>query len=127
MYAIRSYYAKRGSHIVITTIMFNYIAAALIVYLLVEVLRPVGQMDPATARFPHGAKLPNFGEIPGLSLIFSNKVPVNVTFFIAVLACWAVWIVITSYSIHYTKLYETVTLRRARAKIAGTLVTKKPR
>ncbi len=83
--------ARRGSHIVITTIMFNYIAAALIVYLLVEVLRPVGQMDPATARFPAGTKLPNFGELPGLNLIFSNKVPVNITFFIAVAACFGVW------------------------------------
>jgi simple sugar transport system permease protein len=83
--------AKRGSHIVITTIMFNYIAAALIVYLLVEVLRPVGQMDPATAHFPAAAHLPSFGEIPGLSLIFSKQVPVNVTFFLAIAACVAVW------------------------------------
>ncbi|MFD2174656.1 MULTISPECIES: ABC transporter permease [Rhodobacter] len=83
--------AKRGSHIVITTIMFNYIGAALIVYMLVEVLRPIGQMDPASARFPVGAKLPNFGEIPGLSLIFSNKVPANVSFFVAIAACFAVW------------------------------------
>ena len=83
--------AKRGSHIVITTIMFNYIAAALLVYMLVEVLRPVGQMDPASAHFPLGAKLPNFGEIPGLSLIFSTRVPANVTFFLAIAACFAVW------------------------------------
>ncbi|AOZ70401.1 sugar ABC transporter permease [Rhodobacter xanthinilyticus] len=86
--------AKRGSHIVITTIMFNYIAAALIVYLLVEVLRPAGQMDPATARFPAGASLPTFGEIPGLSAIFSKNVPANVTFFVAVFACWAVWLLL---------------------------------
>ncbi|MDD8024686.1 MAG: ABC transporter permease [Paracoccaceae bacterium] len=86
--------AKRGSHIVITTIMFNYIAAALIVYLLVEVLRPAGQMDPATARFPLGAKLPNFGEIPGLSLIFSKRVPANVSFFVALAACWGVWVLL---------------------------------
>ena len=44
--------AKRGSHIVITTIMFNFIAAALLNYVLVNVLRPKGSMDPATARFP---------------------------------------------------------------------------
>ncbi|MBW0156921.1 ABC transporter permease [Sedimentimonas flavescens] len=86
--------AKRGSHIVITTIMFNYIAAALIVYLLVEVLRPAGQMDPATARFPAGAKLPTFGEIPGLSLFFSKNVPANVTFFVALAACWGVWLLL---------------------------------
>ena len=44
--------AKRGSHIVITTIMFNYIAAAVLNYMLVNVMRPEGSMDPATARFP---------------------------------------------------------------------------
>ncbi len=86
--------AKRGSHIVITTIMFNYIASALIVYLLVEVLRPAGQMDPATARFPAGAALPTFKDIPGLNLIFDKKVPANVTFFIAIAACFAVWILL---------------------------------
>ena len=86
--------AKRGSHIVITTIMFNYIASALIVYLLVEVLRPAGQMDPATPRFPKGAALPGFHEIPGLSLIFTSKVPANVTFFVALLACVGVWLLL---------------------------------
>ncbi|PCD77786.1 ABC transporter permease [Pseudothioclava arenosa] len=86
--------AKRGSHIVITTIMFNYIASALIVYLLVEVLRPAGQMDPATARFPKGAALPTFHDIPGLNLIFDAPVPANVTFLIAVAACFAVWVLL---------------------------------
>ena len=83
--------ARRGSHIVITTIMFNYIAAALIVYLLVDVLRPVGQMDPATARFGAGTKLPRLNEIPGLDLIFTRKVPANVTLLLAIAACFAVW------------------------------------
>ena len=42
--------ARRGSHIVITTIMFNFIAASLLNYLLSNVMRPVGSMDPASAR-----------------------------------------------------------------------------
>ncbi|HEY0212840.1 MAG TPA: ABC transporter permease [Paenirhodobacter sp.] len=86
--------AKRGSHIVITTIMFNYIAAALIVYLLVEVMRPTGQMDPATPRFGAGAALPGLHDLPGLNLIFTRKVPANVTFFIAILACVGVWLLL---------------------------------
>ena len=86
--------ARRGSHIVITTIMFNYIASALIVYLLVEVLRPAGSMDPATARFPAGAALPTLHDIPGLNLIFTRKVPANITFFIAIAACWGVWLLL---------------------------------
>ena len=86
--------ARRGSHIVITTIMFNYIGAALIISLLVNVMRPQGQMDPATARFPAGAKLPTLHEIPGLGLIFTKQVPANVTLFIALAACWLVWLLL---------------------------------
>lgn len=86
--------AKRGSHIVITTIMFNYIAAALLIYFLVEVLRPPTSMDPASARFPEGTRLPTLHEIPGLSLVFSKQVPANVTLFVALLACWLVWLLL---------------------------------
>ncbi len=46
--------AKRGSHIVITTIMFNFIAASLMVYLLVDVLKPAGAMAPQTRTFLEG-------------------------------------------------------------------------
>jgi len=86
--------AKRGSHIVITTIMFNYIAAAVIVYMLVDVLRPPGQMDPATARFPEGAALPTLHDVPGLDLIFTRSVPANVTFFVALAAAFLVWVLL---------------------------------
>ena len=43
--------AYRDSHIVITTIMFNYIASAIMGYLLVDVLRVPGQMNAETRRF----------------------------------------------------------------------------
>ena len=104
--------AKRGSHIVITTIMFNYIAAAFIVYMLVDVLRPAGQMDPASAHFPEGANLPSFSQIPlikeffvrlgsdGLprldkagAIVYAN-VPANVTFFIALAAGLVIWLLL---------------------------------
>lgn len=86
--------AKRGSHIVITTIMFNYIASALIIYMLVDVLKPVGQMDPATARFPAGTALPTLNQIPGLNLLFDKKVPANISLFVALIACFLVWILL---------------------------------
>ncbi len=86
--------AKRGSHIVITTIMINYIAAAFLIYMLVEVLRPPGQMDPASARFPEGAKLPTLDQIPGINMVFEKQVPANVTLFVALIACWLVWILL---------------------------------
>jgi len=83
--------ARRGSHVVITTIMFNYIAAALIVWLLVDVLRPAGQMDPASARFPAATHLPTLNAIPGLDLVFTRGVPANVSLFLALAAAWGVW------------------------------------
>ena len=50
--------AKRGSHIVITTIMFNWLASVLIVYLLVNVLREPTSMVPESATFPDAAAIP---------------------------------------------------------------------
>ena len=43
--------AWRGSHVVITTIMFNFIASALLVYLLVNVLKEPGNMTPESRAF----------------------------------------------------------------------------
>ena len=50
--------AKRGSHIVITTIMFNFLAAALMTYLLVEVFIKPGQQAAESRTFETGAWLP---------------------------------------------------------------------
>ncbi len=87
--------AKRGSHIVITTIMFNFIASALMVYLLVEVLKPAGSMDPASPRFPEGTHLPRMSDILGaVGIPFSDAAPVNVSFFIALLACYLFWLLV---------------------------------
>ncbi len=83
--------AKRGSHIVITTIMFNYIAASLLQFLLVDVLRPEGKMDPATATFPEATRLPSLADIPGFNLFFTKDVPANVTFLIALAMAVVVW------------------------------------
>lgn len=84
--------ARRGSHIVITTIMFNFIAAALLNYVLVVHLRPTGSMDPASARFPPETRLPRLHEILDLlGIPFSRATPANITLLIAVAACFAVW------------------------------------
>ena len=87
--------ARRGSHIVITTIMFNFIAAAVLNYVLVNRLRPVGSMDPASARFAEAAHLPKLGDVAAnIGFDWGRNTPVNVTFFIALLACLAVWVLI---------------------------------
>ncbi|MFK7752349.1 MAG: ABC transporter permease, partial [Sedimentitalea sp.] len=85
--------AKRGSHIVITTIMFNFIAAALLVYLLNEFLKPIGQADPASARFAKHLDLPTLNSVlSGMGIKASKDDSVNVTFLVALLACVAVWL-----------------------------------
>ncbi len=87
--------AKRGSHIVITTIMFNLIGASVLNYMLVNVLRPQGQMDPASANFPPATHLPTLQDVFavfGLNLF--RGAPANVTLFVAVIACVLCWLLI---------------------------------
>ena len=87
--------ATRGSHIVITTIMFNFIASALLVYLLVNVLKKKGSMAPETARFPAGSFLPNAHDMAGwIGLSFSRSAPLNITFFVAIVCCILVYFLI---------------------------------
>ena len=87
--------AKRGSHIVITTIMFNFIAAALLNYLLIGALKPQGSMEPATGKFPEATHLPNLHDVLGFfGIEFSKAAPANITFFVAIMACVAVWALI---------------------------------
>ncbi|GGH35548.1 nucleoside ABC transporter membrane protein [Cribrihabitans marinus] len=84
--------ARRGSHIVITTIMFNFIAAALLNYMLVNVMRPEGSMDPATRSFPEAVHLPTLHDLLApIGITFSKAAPANVSLVIAVLACVVVW------------------------------------
>lgn len=87
--------AKRGSHIVITTIMFNFIAASLLNYVLVNMLRPQGSMDPATKRFDETVHLPTLHEmLAPLGIEFSKSAPANVSLVVALLACIFVWVLI---------------------------------
>ncbi|ARE38741.1 putative nucleoside ABC transporter, permease 1 component [Rhodovulum sp. P5] len=87
--------ATRGSHIVITTIMFNFIGAAVLNYLLVNVMRPPASMDPATAKFPDGTHLPTLHDILGaFGIPFSKAAPANISFVVALAACVLVWLLI---------------------------------
>lgn len=87
--------AKRGSHIVITTIMFNFIAAAVLNYILVNMLRPQGSMDPATARFPDATKLPTLHDLLApIGINFSKAAPANISLLVAVAACIFLWVLI---------------------------------
>ena len=86
--------ARRGSHVVITTIMFNFIASALVVYLLVNVLKVPGSMAPETAGFPPGTFLPTMQEILARLGIRVSKTPLNLSGLLALLAAFLTWVLI---------------------------------
>jgi simple sugar transport system permease protein len=83
--------AYRGSHIVITTIMFNFIASALMVYLLVNVLIAPGSMTPETREFAPAASLPFVHDLLALVGIEVTNSPLNLSIVIAMLSCVFVW------------------------------------
>lgn len=86
--------AYRGSHIVITTIMFNFIAASLMVYLLVNVLIQPGQMSPESRLFDDSAWLPFMHEFLALFGLQVTRTPLNLSLFLALLCCVLVWLYI---------------------------------
>lgn len=86
--------AKRGSHIVITTIMFNFIAAALMVYLLVNVLIRPGQMSPESREFAESAWLPFLHDLLGGIGLELGRSPLNLAFVWALVCCALVWVLI---------------------------------
>lgn len=86
--------AYRGSHIVITTIMFNFIASSLMVYLMVNVFKLEGQMAPVSRLFEDSAKLPMFHDMAAWFGISFEQSPMNLSFFIALACCVLVWILL---------------------------------
>jgi simple sugar transport system permease protein len=86
--------ARRGSHVVITTIMFNFIASALVVYLLVNVLKVQGEMAPETANFPEGTHLPSMQGVLGALGIPIANTPLNLSLLLALVAAFLTWVLI---------------------------------
>jgi len=74
--------AKRGSHVVITTIMFNFIAAAIMVYMVVNVLKPPGVLAPESAMIAAEGRMPKLGAF----IPWFKNTDVNFTLLLA-LAC----------------------------------------
>lgn len=83
--------AHRGSHIVITTIMFNFLASTLLVYLLVNWLKPEGSMAVETEAFAASAQLPRMHQLlQGLGVEWASS-PLNASLFLALLAAGGVY------------------------------------
>jgi simple sugar transport system permease protein len=74
--------AKRGSHVVVTTIMFNFIAASLMNFVIVKYLIPEGQQNPASRVFADAGAMPRLNQwFPVL-----GDTPLNVSFLLAIVA-----------------------------------------
>ncbi len=86
--------AWRGSHVVITTIMFNFIAATLLSYLLVNVLKEPGNMTPESAAFAASARVPGLHEVLGWLGIEWPRTPLNATLLLALAAAAAVYLML---------------------------------
>jgi simple sugar transport system permease protein len=86
--------ARRGSHVVITTIMLNFVAATLIVYLLREIIGKPGSMQPETTDFPAQAILTPMHQWLAPLGINLPSTPLNTAFLLALMALVAVWLLI---------------------------------
>jgi simple sugar transport system permease protein len=84
--------AWRGSHTVITTIMFNFIAAALLSYLLVNTLKEPGNMTPESAAFAPSARVPGMHEALGWLGIAWPRTPLNLSVLLAAAAVLCSWL-----------------------------------
>ncbi len=90
--------AKRGSHVVVTTIMFNFIAASLMNFLIVKYMIPEGDQNPASRVFSDAAQMPLLGEwFPVL-----GDTPLNISFLLAIAALVIYGVVVSRSSWGYT-------------------------
>jgi simple sugar transport system permease protein len=83
--------ARRGSHVVITTIMANFIASALMTHLLVNVLIKPGQQSPETREFDPGTWLPQLHDVARWLGWEIGRSPLNLSFPFALAVGAAVW------------------------------------
>ena len=93
--------ARRGSHVVITTIMLNFVASALMTYLMVNVLIKPGQSAPESITFPETVWMPSLKGLFGLFGVDLGYAPINFSLVLALLCCVGVWLFIWRSRIGY--------------------------
>jgi simple sugar transport system permease protein len=83
--------AKRGSHIVITTILFNFIATSVMSYIITRILKPEGVNSDESAPIEAISRIPRLGEF----FSYFGRSPANLSVLVAVLALvlcyWLIW------------------------------------
>ncbi len=114
--------AHRGSHIVITTIMFNFIASSLMVYLMVNWLKSHHNMSLNSRTFEQNAWMPYLHTLLSPLGINIGDSPVNLSFFWALLCCVGVWLLV--WHTRWGYQLRTLGTNLAAAKYAGIDTTK---
>jgi simple sugar transport system permease protein len=110
--------ARRGSHVVVTTIMFNYISSQLMNTVIVKYLVPAGEQNPASRAFSAAAEMPRLNQwFPVL-----GETPLNVSFLLAIVALAIYGVVVTRSAWGY-KLRATG-LNKHAAHYAGIRISK---
>ena len=103
--------ARRGSHVVITTIMFNFIAGALMTHLLVNVLIAPGQSAPESRGFAPSLWLPTLADVGAAAGLALPRTPLNLALPLALLCAALAWVLIgrtrCGYEIRAIGLNET--------------------
>ncbi|UGQ47248.1 ABC transporter permease [Massilia endophytica] len=113
--------AKRGSHIVVTTIMFNFICASLMNFIIVKYMIPVGEQNTASRAFSVASEMPRLNTlIPAL-----GDTPLNISFLIAIAALVVygvmVWRSAWGYKLRATGLNKHAA-HYAGVKISGMII-----
>lgn len=83
--------AMRGSHVVITTIMFNFIAVAILEYLLANWMGRPGSGAPESRFIPTAGMLPGLHQMAAGLGITLPRTPLNLSFALALIAAFGVW------------------------------------
>jgi ABC-type uncharacterized transport system permease subunit len=86
--------AWRGSHVVITTIMFNFLASTLLVYLLVNHLKATDTMALESAPFGPAAHLPGLHEALAWAGVGWPASPLNLSLLLALVAALGVYLLL---------------------------------
>ena len=84
--------ARRGSHVVITTIMLNFVASALMTYLMVNVLIRPGQSAPESITFAESVWMPSLKGLFALVGVDFGYAPINLSLVLALLCCLGMWL-----------------------------------
>jgi general nucleoside transport system permease protein len=85
--------ARFGSHEVINTIMMNFVAVGLVSYLTQRFFKEQGDPIMQTAPIADQARIPRFSTLLSpFGVDFPQRIPLNVSFLLALLAAFLVWV-----------------------------------